>query len=126
MKRNMTGEKPLWEDVEWFLDSNNPEHYIDSLAEVASINYQTGEKLEYLEKARDKFGANMTHCLVAACAVALSENPKMNQFVSGRRLYRRRVRAALPSTRNDAIRHCSRARHFHAECGAHAIAGGCV
>lgn len=53
--------------------------------------YVNVEALEgYLEKARDKFNANMTHCLVAACAVAMAENPKMNQFVSGRRLYKRR------------------------------------
>lgn len=50
-------------------------------------------KLEpYLEKARDKFGANMTHALVAACGITLHENPTMNQFVSGRRLYRRNGR----------------------------------
>jgi hypothetical protein len=53
--------------------------------------YVNVEALEgYLEKAREKFNANMTHCLVAACAVAMAENPKMNQFVSGRRLYKRR------------------------------------
>ena len=46
--------------------------------------------LAYLEKARVKFNANMTHCLVAACAVSMAENPTMNQFVSGRRLYKRR------------------------------------
>jgi len=46
--------------------------------------------LGYLEKAKGKFNANMTHCLVAACAVAMAENPKMNQFVSGRRLYKRK------------------------------------
>ena len=59
--------------------------YYDEYVNVESL-------LEYLEKARDKFNANMTHCLVAACAIALSENPKMNQFVSGRRLYTRRGR----------------------------------
>ena len=48
--------------------------YYDEYANVENL-------LEYLEKAREKFGANMTHCLVAACAFALSENPKMNQFV---------------------------------------------
>ena len=47
-------------------------------------------------------------------------------WISGQADFIGVVSAALPSTRNDAIRHCSRARHFHAECGAHAIAGGCV
>jgi len=53
MKKNMVGMKPSWKDVERLLDSNNSDHYIDSLAEVASINYQTGQKLEYLEKASE-------------------------------------------------------------------------
>lgn len=51
------------------------------------------EKLEaYLTQARETFGANMTHALVAAVGIGLGENPKMNQFVVGRRLYARKGR----------------------------------
>ena len=47
--------------------------------------------LDYIKRARHEFDTdiNITHLLVAAGAVALKENPKMNQFVSGSRLYRR-------------------------------------
>ncbi|MCB9666125.1 MAG: hypothetical protein H6732_18600 [Alphaproteobacteria bacterium] len=49
------------------------------------------EKLEaYLEQAKDKLGANMTHATVAAVLGAFGDNPRMNQFVAGRRLYRRK------------------------------------
>ncbi len=48
--------------------------------------------LAYLEEAREKLSANVTHCLVAAAAISLSENPRMNRFVVGRRLYQRRGR----------------------------------
>jgi hypothetical protein len=44
--------------------------------------------LEYLEEAKS-FGANLTHATVAACMVGVSENPRMNQFSVGRRLFRR-------------------------------------
>ncbi|HMV68275.1 MAG TPA: 2-oxo acid dehydrogenase subunit E2 [Myxococcota bacterium] len=51
------------------------------------------ERLEaYIEQAREAFGANMTHVLTAAVGIGLGENPKMNQFVVGRRLYARRGR----------------------------------
>jgi hypothetical protein len=43
--------------------------------------------LEYLEEARERFGANLTHALVAATAIGLAQNPGMNQFSVGRRLY---------------------------------------
>lgn len=46
--------------------------------------------LEYVGQAREKFGANMTHCLVACGFIGLVENPAMNQFVSGHRLYKRK------------------------------------
>ena len=45
--------------------------------------------LEYVEQAREKFDANMSHVLVAATAGALRKNPNMNRFVMGRRLYQR-------------------------------------
>jgi hypothetical protein len=51
------------------------------------------EKLEaYLAEAKTAFGANMTHALVAAIGIGLGENPRMNQFVVGRRMYRRKGR----------------------------------
>jgi hypothetical protein len=51
------------------------------------------EKLEaYLAQAREAFGANMTHTLTAAVGIGLGENPKMNHFVVGRRLYARKGR----------------------------------
>ncbi len=38
-------------------------------------------------------GLNVTHLVVAAWALAIERVPKMNRFVSGRRLYQRRERA---------------------------------
>lgn len=52
--------------------------------------YVRAENLEaYLAEARERFGANLTHALVAACNVGLGAEPNLNQFVAGRRLYRR-------------------------------------
>lgn len=48
--------------------------------------------LEYLDAAGPAFGANVTHCAVAACGISLGENPSMNRFVAGRRLYDRKGR----------------------------------
>ncbi len=47
--------------------------------------------LDYIKRARHEFDTdiNVTHMLVAAGTRALRDNPKMNQFVSGSRLYRR-------------------------------------
>jgi hypothetical protein len=48
------------------------------------------ERLEaYLEKARPKLGANVTHAVVAGAYVALCGIPTLNRFVAGRRLYDR-------------------------------------
>ena len=48
------------------------------------------ERLEaYVEKARARFGANMTHCMLAAGFIALSGIPTLNRFVVGRRVYQR-------------------------------------
>ena len=49
-----------------------------------------GPLLSYLEKARNGFGADMTHCLVAASAMCMAHTPQVNRFVVGRRLYQRR------------------------------------
>lgn len=52
--------------------------------------YVRAEKLErYLERAGEKFGANMTHATVAASNICLGAAPRMNRFVIGRRLYER-------------------------------------
>lgn len=45
--------------------------------------------LAYIEKARPHFHIDLTHCVVAAGAIGFHENPKMNRFVAGRRLYQR-------------------------------------
>jgi hypothetical protein len=49
--------------------------------------------LEYLAEAKQRgLTIDVTHCLVGAVAVGLSENPKMNRFVVGRRMYQRNDR----------------------------------
>ncbi len=48
--------------------------------------------LAYLEKARPKLDANITHCVVAAGEIGLAANPRLNRFVVGKRLYQRRGR----------------------------------
>lgn len=48
--------------------------------------------LEYLEQAKEKFGANLTHCLVASGFIGITEAPTMNYFSHGRRLYKRKGR----------------------------------
>jgi len=45
--------------------------------------------LAYLDDAHPIFGAHLTHAVVAAGYVALSEVPRMNRFVAGKRLYQR-------------------------------------
>jgi hypothetical protein len=48
------------------------------------------DKLEaYIERARERFDCDITHCLVAAAVRGLHRNPTMNRFVAGRRLYQR-------------------------------------
>jgi hypothetical protein len=50
------------------------------------------ERLEAFIEARKESGANMTHAAVAAAGMALSGTPRMNRFVSGKRLYQRKKR----------------------------------
>lgn len=45
--------------------------------------------LAYLEKAKQRFEVDFTHITVAAANIGLAENPRMNRFVVGRRLYAR-------------------------------------
>lgn len=56
--------------------------YFDTFARAANL-------MRYLEEANRSFQADITHCLVGAGAIGMYENPKMNRFVSGRRLYQR-------------------------------------
>jgi hypothetical protein len=49
--------------------------------------------LEYLENGKTKLGCNMTHAYVAALNVAIAESPTMDQFVIGRRIYKRKERS---------------------------------
>ena len=48
--------------------------------------------LDFIPRASKAFGfeVDITHCLVAACRKGLWENPRMNQFIAGRRLYRKK------------------------------------
>lgn len=56
-------------------------------------SYVNAEDLTaYLEEANKKFKCDITHCLVAGGFIGLTENPSMNYFVSGRRLYERKGR----------------------------------
>lgn len=50
---------------------------------------RTDALLDYIAKARKKFHVDVTHCLVGAAVAGLRDNPTMNQFISGKRLYRR-------------------------------------
>jgi len=45
--------------------------------------------LDYIERVREKFHVDITHCVVKATAIGLRENPRMNQFMAGKRLYAR-------------------------------------
>jgi len=53
---------------------------------------RSDKMLDYIERARAAFGTdvNITHLLVAAASNTLHQNPTMNQFISGSRLYRRK------------------------------------
>ena len=45
--------------------------------------------VSYLKRVQERFHADVTHVLVAGLSVTLTQNPKMNRFVVGRRLYER-------------------------------------
>ncbi|MBM4372990.1 MAG: 2-oxo acid dehydrogenase subunit E2 [Deltaproteobacteria bacterium] len=51
---------------------------------------QADELVRYIAAARKHFHVDVTHCLVAAVMKGLEENPAMNRFVMGRRVYQRR------------------------------------
>ncbi len=47
------------------------------------------ELLRYIKEARAHFHVDVSHCLVGAAITGLQENPKMNRFIAGRRIYQR-------------------------------------
>lgn len=68
-------------------------HFIMPTRNESVVYYDTAlpadPLLAYLERAGPRLGADMSHCLVAAASIALAENPRVNRFVTGRRLYQR-------------------------------------
>lgn len=56
------------------------------------FNVRAEKLLEYLEVAKGTVGAQPTHALVGAIAIALNGHPAMNRFVSGKRMYQRKGR----------------------------------
>jgi hypothetical protein len=55
--------------------------------------YIDAEALErFVDARKDTIGANMTHATVAAAGMAIASTPRMNRFVSGKRLYQRKKR----------------------------------
>ncbi len=59
--------------------------------------------LDYLEKAKPTLGCNVTHAYVAALNAAIAESPTMDQFVIGRRLYKRKERSITFSMKRKAM-----------------------
>ncbi len=62
--------------------------------------------LEFIAAARKNQGGpevDVIHCVVGAAAMALHENPRMNRFVVGRRLYQRNERAITFSAKRKRL-----------------------
>ena len=58
--------------------------------------------IAYLDDVRPTLGCNVTHAYVAALNVAIAESPTMDQFVLGRRMYKRKVRSITFSMKRKA------------------------
>lgn len=71
----------------WFLMRSRTESVV-----YWDFMVNTEQLTQYLEQAREEFGAKQTHALVGAVAVALNGHPDMNRFVVGQRLYQRSAR----------------------------------
>ena len=56
--------------------------YFDSYVRAEAL-------LDYIARAREKHEVGVIHCIMAAVTSASERNPKMNTFISGRRLYQR-------------------------------------
>lgn len=66
--------------------------------------YVRAEKLlAYIAEAKKHTEVDVTHCLVGAVSQALVENPRMNRFVAGRRLYQRRERQVTFSAKRKRL-----------------------
>jgi hypothetical protein len=59
--------------------------------------------LDYLATAKEAHGVDMTHIIVAAMNITLAENPTMNRFIVGRRMYQRRHRELTFSMKRKAM-----------------------
>jgi hypothetical protein len=59
--------------------------------------------LEYLKEAKQQFEVDVTHALVAAVNIGVSECPTMNHFIVGRRMYLRKHRAVTFSMKRQAM-----------------------
>lgn len=58
--------------------------------------------IAYLDAVRPSLGCNVTHAYVAALNVAIAESPTMDQFVIGRRMYKRKTRSITFSMKRKA------------------------
>ena len=65
--------------------------------------FDATELLSYLEEAKPRFGANVTHAVVAAAEIGLATNPRMNRFVAGKRLYQRTGRFVTFSMKRKVV-----------------------
>jgi hypothetical protein len=67
-------------------------------------SYVRADKLlEYLAQVKFKHDVDVTHCLIAAVGAALVENPRMNRFMVGRRLYQRSERSITFSAKRKRL-----------------------
>jgi hypothetical protein len=73
--------------IMWFLMPTRNESVV-----YWDFHVRAEKLLDYLEIAKGTLGAQPTHALVGAVAVALDEHQVMNRFVSGKRLYQRKGR----------------------------------
>lgn len=66
--------------------------YIMPTRAESVVYFDTPVKAEALLDfiAASEVPCNITHCVVAAAARSLAQNPKLNRFVSGRRMYQRK------------------------------------
>jgi hypothetical protein len=59
--------------------------------------------MAYLAETKDRFHCDVTHAYVAALNVAIAESPTMDQFIIGRRIYRRKERSITFSMKRVAM-----------------------
>ena len=84
--RYMSGIHPYRRMMPFIMQGRNESIvYFDRFVDAEAL-------LDYVQQARQHFEVDVTHCLVGAVAKGLEENPTMNRFISGRRLYQRKDR----------------------------------